>query len=205
MEEIRRGLKVCGDTPWRGLVLIGLYPGQRLGDCARLTWPQVFLVNKTISFVTRKTGQRLSMRLTDPLAAFMGIIVAECRSNGYRSFANYCRQFALAENGSGYWHLPSRRHRRQLHHLPWQLSMKTVGAGLIACPRAALNAPAVNRVAPARAALLDRARHSTRDSSEFIGTFDHDGAGEEYHASHRHEALPTRSSDAAGRWRTATG
>jgi integrase len=71
LEEIRRVLKVCGDTPWRGLVLTGLYTGQRLGDCARLTWQQVDLMNKTISFVTRKTGKRLSMRIADPLADYL--------------------------------------------------------------------------------------------------------------------------------------
>src|SRR5262249_52368055 len=38
VEEIHRILKTCGNTPWRGLVLVGLYTGQRLGDCARLTW-----------------------------------------------------------------------------------------------------------------------------------------------------------------------
>jgi integrase len=74
LEEIRQVLKVCEDTPWRGLVLIGLYTGQRLGDCARLTWQQVDLVNKTISFVTRKTGKRLSMRLADPVADYLSAL-----------------------------------------------------------------------------------------------------------------------------------
>lgn len=42
--EIKRILKVCGDdTEWRGLVLFGLYLGQRLGDLARLTWRAVDL------------------------------------------------------------------------------------------------------------------------------------------------------------------
>jgi integrase len=74
VEEIRRVLKVCGDTPWRGLVLTGLYTGQRLGDCARLTWQQVDLVSKTVSFVTRKTGKRLSMRLAEPLADYLSAL-----------------------------------------------------------------------------------------------------------------------------------
>jgi len=68
LEEIQRVLKVCGETDWKGLVLVGLYTGQRLGDCARLTWQQVDLVNKTISFVTQKTGKALSLGLADPLA-----------------------------------------------------------------------------------------------------------------------------------------
>jgi integrase len=37
LSEIKRILKACGDnTKWRGLVLFGLYIGQRLGDLARL-------------------------------------------------------------------------------------------------------------------------------------------------------------------------
>jgi len=71
LEEIQRVLKICGDTPWRGLVLTGLYTGQRLGDCARLTWLQVDLVNKTIYFVTHKTGKRLAMRLAEPLTDYL--------------------------------------------------------------------------------------------------------------------------------------
>jgi integrase len=74
VEEIRRVLKVCGDTPWRGLVLTGLYTGQRLGDCSRLMWQQVDLANKSISFVTQKTGKRLSMRLADPLADYLSAL-----------------------------------------------------------------------------------------------------------------------------------
>lgn len=69
--EIRQALKTCGDSPWRGLVLIGLYTGQRLADCARLTWAQVDLAHKTIWFVTQKTGKRLSMSLAKPLADYL--------------------------------------------------------------------------------------------------------------------------------------
>ena len=42
LSEIKRILKACGDdTEWRGLVLFGLYLGQRLGDLAKLTWRAV--------------------------------------------------------------------------------------------------------------------------------------------------------------------
>src|SRR5512132_3643245 len=38
LEEIKRILRACRDnTEWRGLVLFGLYLGQRLGDLAKLT------------------------------------------------------------------------------------------------------------------------------------------------------------------------
>src|SRR6266480_6425062 len=37
--EIKRILKACGDDQeWRGLILFGLYLGQRLGDLAKFTW-----------------------------------------------------------------------------------------------------------------------------------------------------------------------
>jgi integrase len=68
--ELREVLAVCGDSEWRGLVLTGLYTGQRLGDCARITWQQVDLAKNEIWFVTQKTGKRLSFSLAKPLAAF---------------------------------------------------------------------------------------------------------------------------------------
>ena len=44
LSEIKRILKACGDdAEWRGLVLFGLYLGQRLGDLAKLTWRAVNL------------------------------------------------------------------------------------------------------------------------------------------------------------------
>lgn len=94
LAEIRRVLNVCGDTPWRGLVLIGLYTGQRLGDCARLTWQQVDLVNKTISFVTRKTSKRLSMRLAEPLVDYLSGLPA---TDNPRTFV-FPRFSAMGEN-----------------------------------------------------------------------------------------------------------
>jgi integrase len=63
--------EICGDSEWRGLVLVGLYTGQRLGDCARLTWQQVDLVHNTVWFVTAKTNKRLSMHMAKPLADYL--------------------------------------------------------------------------------------------------------------------------------------
>jgi integrase len=74
IEEIQRVLKQCGNSPWRGLVLTGVYSGQRLGDCARLTWAQIDLTAKTVSFVTEKTGKRLSMSLAEPLADYLSTL-----------------------------------------------------------------------------------------------------------------------------------
>jgi integrase len=55
---------------WRGLVLTAVYTGQRLGDVARLTWQQVDIEKGQISFVTEKTGKRLSLVLAKPLLEY---------------------------------------------------------------------------------------------------------------------------------------
>jgi integrase len=56
---------------WRGLILLGLYTGQRLGDIARMTWEQVDLERELIRLVTGKTGARLTIPLAAPLAAYL--------------------------------------------------------------------------------------------------------------------------------------
>ena len=81
MEEVRRILEMCADSPWRGLVLVGLYTGQRLADCARIRWQQVDLVKTSIWFVTQKTGKRLSMRLAKPLADCLSALPSTDDSN----------------------------------------------------------------------------------------------------------------------------
>jgi integrase len=53
------------------LVLTGLYTGQRLGDAAGLTWQQVDLSKGCVSFVTSKTGKRLSFHMAKPLADYL--------------------------------------------------------------------------------------------------------------------------------------
>ena len=56
LHEIRRILRACADNAeWRGLVLFGLYLGQRLGDLAKLTWRAVDLDTGEVAFSTRKT------------------------------------------------------------------------------------------------------------------------------------------------------
>ena len=72
LAEIKRILKACRDNvEWRGLILFGLYLGQRLGDLARLTWRAVDLDSGEIAFTTRKTGRRIVLPLAQPLAAYL--------------------------------------------------------------------------------------------------------------------------------------
>jgi integrase len=53
-------------TDWQGMILMGFYAGARLGDCAHLTWGNVNLARKTLSFMPAKT-ERKRKRLEVPL------------------------------------------------------------------------------------------------------------------------------------------
>ena len=72
LSEIKRILRACSDdAEWRGLVLFGLYLGQRLGDLARLTWRAVSLEQGEIAFTAAKTGRRVVLPLVQPLADYL--------------------------------------------------------------------------------------------------------------------------------------
>lgn len=55
------------DEEWRGMIIFGLYTGQRLGDLASLTWANVDLQRGEIRLVTRKTGKTLNLPIAAPL------------------------------------------------------------------------------------------------------------------------------------------
>jgi integrase len=77
LSEIKRILKVCGeDQEWRGLVLFGLYLGQRLGDLARLTWRAANLDTGEIAFTAKKTGRRIVLPLVQPLSDYLASLPA---------------------------------------------------------------------------------------------------------------------------------
>jgi integrase len=71
--ELKRILKgVDEDVEWRGLILFGLYTGQRLGDLVRLTWRNVTLSPEPeLALTTRKTGRRLIVPLMPVLADYL--------------------------------------------------------------------------------------------------------------------------------------
>jgi integrase len=84
LTEIKRILRACGDdTEWRGLVLFGLYLGQRLGDLARLTWRAVDWDSGEIAFTTRKTGRRIVLPLVKPLADYLASLPASDNPNAF--------------------------------------------------------------------------------------------------------------------------
>jgi len=80
----KRILKTCGENiEWRGLVLFGLYLGQRLGDLAKLTWRAVDLDSGEIAFTTRKTGRRIVLPLVQPLADYLASLPASDNPNAF--------------------------------------------------------------------------------------------------------------------------
>jgi integrase len=84
LSEIKRILKACSDdTEWRGLVLFGLYLGQRLGDLSKLTWRAVNLENSEIAFTTRKTGRRIVLPLVQPLGDYLASLPASDDPNAF--------------------------------------------------------------------------------------------------------------------------
>src|SRR5438874_2146438 len=84
LSEIKRILKACGDdAEWRGLVLFGLYLGQRLGDLAKLTWRAVNFDTGEIAFTTRKTGRRMILPLVQPLSDYLASLPASDNPDAY--------------------------------------------------------------------------------------------------------------------------
>jgi integrase len=82
--EIKRILKACrDDQEWRGLVLFGLYLGQRLGDLARLTWRAIDLENRETAFTARKTGRRIVLPLVEPLVDYLTSLPTTDNPNAY--------------------------------------------------------------------------------------------------------------------------
>jgi integrase len=84
LPEIKRLLKACGDNiEWRGLILFGLYVGQRLGDLAKLTWRAVDMDSSEIAFTTRKTGRRIVLPLAQPLIDYLSVLPANDNPSAY--------------------------------------------------------------------------------------------------------------------------
>lgn len=54
----------CDD--WQGMILVGFYAGARIGDCGSLTWGNLNLARKTLSFMPAKTSRKRK-RLEVPL------------------------------------------------------------------------------------------------------------------------------------------
>jgi integrase len=75
LEELKRILEASGDE-WRGMILFGLYTGQRLGDIAGLTWSNIDLQRSELRLVTGKTGRQQIIPLAKPLLSFVEALPA---------------------------------------------------------------------------------------------------------------------------------
>lgn len=64
--ELKRILE-SADEEWKGMILVGLYTGQRLGDIAGLTWQNIDLQRAELRLVTGKTGRRQILPMAAPL------------------------------------------------------------------------------------------------------------------------------------------
>lgn len=56
---------------WKGMVLFGIYSGQRLRDIATLSWGNIELQSAEIAFLTHKTGRQMIIPLHRVLAAYL--------------------------------------------------------------------------------------------------------------------------------------
>jgi integrase len=71
--EIKR-LREKGDSEWKGMILFGLYTGQRLGDLACLTWRNVDIERNEIALSTQKTGRRIVLPMVKPLHEYIATL-----------------------------------------------------------------------------------------------------------------------------------
>lgn len=70
LPELKTILRVASQE-WRGMILAGLYTGQRLKDLAGLTWANVDLAEGQIRFTTSKTGRSQVLPIAKPLRAYI--------------------------------------------------------------------------------------------------------------------------------------
>ena len=56
---------------WQGMILTGLYTGQRLGDIARMCWNNVDLAREEIRFMSQKTGRVMILPIAKPLLVWL--------------------------------------------------------------------------------------------------------------------------------------
>ena len=75
MDQIKRLLSVANEE-WRGIILAGLYTGQRLGDIATLTWSNIDLQKEEIHHFADKQGKSIHIPIATPLMEYLETISA---------------------------------------------------------------------------------------------------------------------------------
>lgn len=93
-EQISKLLETVGyKSDWFTLILLGIYTGQRLGDCVTLKWENVDMQNHVIYFEQQKTGKKVQIPMTEDLDEHLQFL-SEFIDGPY-----VCPE--LAERGSG--------------------------------------------------------------------------------------------------------
>ena len=76
LEEIRALLAVA-EGDWRTMILLALYTGQRMQDCARLTWREADLLQGAITLETEKTGRQQVIPIAEPLTRHLATLAGD--------------------------------------------------------------------------------------------------------------------------------
>ncbi|HEY4273207.1 MAG TPA: tyrosine-type recombinase/integrase [Candidatus Udaeobacter sp.] len=71
LPELGRILRAARASEWEGIILAGLYTGQRLSDVAMLRWENVDLARGEIALTTRKTNRRVLLPIAAPLLDYL--------------------------------------------------------------------------------------------------------------------------------------
>lgn len=99
LPELKKLLDACRGSEWEGLVLVGLYTGQRLTDCASLTWRQIDLAREEVVLTTQKTGRHMTIPMAEPLKRYF-MALPSSDDPGARVFPRAWR-LRTASGGSG--------------------------------------------------------------------------------------------------------
>ncbi len=76
LAELGRILREASGSEWEGIILAGLYTGQRLSDIASLRWENLDLVRGELALTTRKTDRRMLIPLASPFADYLAALPA---------------------------------------------------------------------------------------------------------------------------------
>jgi len=71
LSELGRIVRAVRGSEWEGIVLAGLYTGQRLSDLVMLRWENVDLERCEIAFTTRKTNRFVLIPIAAPLIDYL--------------------------------------------------------------------------------------------------------------------------------------
>ena len=70
LQELKRLIEAANGE-WKGVILFGIYTGQRLGDIVRLQWANIDLETNSLALTTRKTHRRQILPLAAPVRKWL--------------------------------------------------------------------------------------------------------------------------------------